>query len=286
VTPATISEADRAKLLAKYQRLSEGIVGAHVEAPAAGGSSSLASTFQTVPPDDGSEVTYERCPRKVGWRMREVDTGEVFPARCGANSCVWCLPINARERGWAIAYAAPERAMLLTLVGDDWQTIRARMKRLRYDLVEELGRVEWVWHVEPNPAGTGHHVHAWQHGDFLDQSKLSRMAARRGMGEVVRISRVRAAVGSGASMAYGMKLAGLDYGMKEAIALGDQARRYLDANGQRLHHQSRGYWRHPNGEPIKGAKPAVAAARAARRRGDAGHWVLEREPEDGPDELA
>lgn len=281
MTATTISDAERQRLLAKYQRLSQGLSGRSVAGVAEGGPSSLAPSFQTVPTAEAPDEDLDRCPRKRGWRMREVDTGETFPARCGANSCVWCLPINARERGWAIAYARPERAILLTQVGDEWQTVRARMKRLRHELVRELGEVEWVWHVEPNPAGTGHHVHAWQHGDFLDQAALSRMAARRGMGEVVRINRVRAVTGSHASMAYGMKLAGLDYGMKSTRELGEQADGYLRANGQRLHHHSRSYWRHPNGEPIAGVKPAVSAARAARRRGDAGHWVLEREPEQG-----
>jgi hypothetical protein len=210
--------------------------------------------------------------------MRNLDTGETFPARCSANSCAWCLPLNARERGWAIAYAAPERAILLTQVGDDWQTVRARMKRFRYQAVRQLGQLEWVWHVEPNPRGTGHHVHAWQHGDFLQQRELSKLARREGMGEVVRISRVRSFVGNGAKLAYGMKLAGLDYGMKDAYELGEQAARYLEVNGTRLHHQSRNYWRHPDGERIAGAKLAVKAARAARGRTDGGDWVLEREP--------
>jgi hypothetical protein len=243
-----------------------------------GAPSSLAPYLQSFPPELDPSADLDRCPRKVGWRMRNTDTGEVFPARCSANRCAYCLPLNARERGWAIAYAKPERAILLTQVGEDWQTVRMRMGRLRYDLTQKLGRVEWVWHVEPNPRGTGHHVHAWQHGDFLDQAQLSKMARRRGLGEVVRINRVRSLGGANATLAYGMKLAGLDYGMKGATALGEQAATYLEANGKRLHHQSRTYWRHPSGEPIKGAKDAVKAARAARGRSDEGNWVIEREP--------
>jgi hypothetical protein len=246
--------------------------------PPEAATTSLAPSLQSFPTPVGLDDELTRCPRKRGWRMRNVDTGETFPARCGANSCSWCLPLNARERGWAIAYAVPERSVLLTQVGDSWQTVRMRMGRLRHELEKELGHVEWVWHVEPNPRGTGHHVHAWQHGDFLPQRDLSRMARRRGMGEVVRISRVRSPLGLGGSLSYGMKLAGLDYGMKTVSGLGEQAAIYLEANGKRLHHHSRGFWRHPTGEQIKGVKNAVKAAREARRHGDAGQWVIEREP--------
>lgn len=226
---------------------------------------------QTVPPPSG----LERCPRKIGWRLRNLVTGEVVPARCESNRCAYCLPRNARRRGLAIGYACPERAITLTQVGDDPDVVRARMKRVRYDLVQAVGRFEWVWHVEPNPRGTGHHVHAWQHGDFVPQKTLSAIAQRRGMGEVAWIERVRA---SSAAGGYGMKLAGIDYGMKAVTAeLDEAATVYLQANKGRLHHQSRGYWRHPNGESIEGVKAAVRAAEAAVGRPRPDEWVMERE---------
>ena len=168
-----------------------------VEPLAEGLDSSLASYSITVP----SEVE-GKCPRKLNYQWHNIVTGEIRPARCRANWCGFCGPVNARLIGGAIALARPERMVLLTQVGNDFQTVRARLKRLAYDLRQTGAEVEWSWHVEPNPKGTGHHVHAWQRGDFIPQSHLSRLADKRGMGPVVRIRKWET---RGSSVGYGVK---------------------------------------------------------------------------------
>jgi hypothetical protein len=172
----------------------------------------------------------------------------VRPVPCGRLTCPVCLRIAAWRRSLASKYSDPEHFITLTLAGDDWQTVRSRMKRLRHELVQELGEVEWVWTVEQNPRQTGHHVHAWQRGDFLPQAELSKMARRRGMGERVDIRRWRRG--------------GERYGLKEAYAVkqASEAAHFLAMNGRRLTHQSRGYF----GAPVREAeREAVRRERGA-----------------------
>lgn len=166
-----------------------------------------------------------------------LDTGEVVPARCSRLRCAYCLRVNAKRRALAIALARPERAILLTQVGNDWQTIRDRMRKLRYELAAEAGDFQWVLHVETNPKGTGHHVHAWEHGAFIPQKLLASKAKRRGLGGVAFINRVRSSAGASQ---YGLK--GITYGLK-GVEAQDEGDQYLQDNGWRLTHQSRRFFR-------------------------------------------
>ncbi len=195
-----------------------------------------------------------------------METGQVLPARCGSNACGYCLRLNAVRRAAAVAHSAPERALLLTQAGEDWQTVRRRMNRVvEYLRRDEIDPGEMVWHVEPNPAGTGHHVHAWQHGPYIPQAALSRAAERAGMGEFARISRVRSEMGAGA---YGLKgVIAAGYGLK---GIAESSETYLRENGGRLTHHSRGYFRDGRGGPVLAVREAERAAYGGR----AGSWRL------------
>ncbi len=142
------------------------------------------------------------------------------------------------------------------------------MNRVRHDLAAEVGPMEWAWHVEPNPAGTGHHVHAWQHGPYVPQRLLSSVAVRRGLGAFARVNRVRSVAGAST---YGLK--GLGYGLK-GLEAADAGAAYLAENGGRLTHQSRGYFRAADGRSV----PVRVAERLATGNGEreAGTWVFMR----------
>lgn len=199
--------------------------------------------------------------------LLNLETGETRPTRCGRLGCDFCVRANARRRAGAIKHAAPQRAILLTQVGDDWDTVRARVNRIRYDIAAAVGPFEWVWHVEPNPAGTGHHVHAWQHGNFVPQVTLASVARRRGCGGVVFVNRIRSTAGAAT---YGLK--GMGYGLKGVDQ--DAPDLYLSTNGKRLTHQSRGFFR----DGASGEKLAVRAAEraAVKTWGGGAEWVLVR----------
>jgi hypothetical protein len=227
-------------------------------------------------PDDA----IRRCPNKQGFVLVNDYTGVVVPARCGGNRCPFCVRVNAHLVGKAISLANPERAMLLTSAGPDWQTIRRRVNRLNEYLRRE-GHTKSLlaYHVEPNPSGSGdHHVHAWQHGEYIPIRRLSHLAEKANLGQVARINAMKQTVGAGSQVTYGLKgISGVAYGLKlvEAQAEADT---YLTANGNRLVHAQRGFWRDEGGNRLTGIRPAMrAAGRAGREDEREGTWVLMRE---------
>ena len=218
-------------------------------------------------PEPDENPIGEGCPNTRGMMFVNDATGVMIPARCRRNACGYCIHGNARQRARAIAHSKPERAILLTQAGDDWQTARARMKDLKYDLQRQLASAfEWVYHVEPNPRGTGHHVHAWQRGTFIPQTVLSDLADSAGFGPFARISKIRSVADASN---YGLK--GLGYGLK-GIREVESRSAYLIANGKRLTHQSRGFFLDSDGIPAPVRDSERAAASTGRE--DIGTWHL------------
>jgi hypothetical protein len=193
--------------------------------------------------------------------FKSVSSGRIVPMSCKSNACAFCGPRKAGSIARAIALAEPERAIRLSLVPSEWAPARRAVNRL-LEYVREAGySIEMAWHLEPNPKGTGAHAHCWQHGDFIPQRQLQELSHRAGLG-IPYIERVRSQTGRGAAVGYGLK--GMGYGMKAA----DQAA-YLDLNGGRLVHATRGFWRDGKG----GSTLTLGAARrVVRNEGDPGPW--------------
>jgi hypothetical protein len=204
-----------------------------ISEPEADGLSSLASYRKSL---GGSKR--RRCAAKKNFWLVNGVTGEICPLGCGRMTCGDCVGWLAARTAGAVGLSEPERFGRLSLVGDDWSTVRARMGRLRYDLRKALGKpFEWAWNVERNPKGTGHHVHFLTHGCYVPQRLLCRLADYNGMGHNTDIRQWRAQ--SSLAEAYGLK--GLLYPMKSAqgVELPD----FLELNGKRLIHASRGFFR-------------------------------------------
>jgi hypothetical protein len=127
--------------------------------------------------------------------------------------------------------------------------------------------------VEHNPRGTGHHVHCWQRGSYVPQVALSRMATTEGMGPVVDIRAWRQS--EVPSTAYGLKA--ITYSFKEADGQ-VSAPRFLEMNGQRLSHQSRGWWtaggaRDQEREAVRDLLGSAADDWTVVKAGNAGAWL-------------
>ncbi len=237
--------------------------------------SSLALYRESFPDQEASE-RLTHCPRKVGYVLVNRALGLTTPARCKANSCLYCGPVNAHLVAGALAAVRPQRMVRFSLVGNEWSTSRYRINKVT-DLLRREG-YQWnlAYHVEPNPAGTGRHAHGYQYGSFVPQALLQNVCERAGMGypDIRKWEPPRQDPGK--PVGYGLKLAGIDYGLKMADTE-ENLRTYLDCNGDRLVHATRGYWRDAEGKALAGVREAMTAF--ARSKGNderIGTWELVR----------
>lgn len=196
-----------------------------------------------------------RCLRRDYRVIVERPDGSRVLDRCRALTCPSCIHIEIYRVARAIALARPNRRFLLTLVGDSWQTIRRRVNRIREYLADEGVCFEWAWHVEWNPGGTGHHVHAWVRSAVPVSERLLRAAARRAGIGMAWVSPVPWPMGFNAGLlegvarsAYGMKLAHEGDPWSESLSVVQE--RFLDINGGRLVHASRNFWVDADGTPV------------------------------------
>lgn len=199
-------------------------------------SSSLASTYQTV-----TELPTVTCIQAEPRYIIDLRTRQVYPARCRRNRCAHCLPINARRRALAMSASRPTRMIRLSLVADrgdpdPLDTARTRVKRVRQAL-KRLGvpSGQWSWTLEVNPAGTGYHAHAVQHGSYIPQAALQEACERAGAGipyiNVIKSNASRTA-------RYGLKAFGAaGYGLK-TYRQSTHAEEALTLNHGRLEHHT------------------------------------------------
>jgi hypothetical protein len=195
-----------------------------------------------------------------------VNTGLVLPARCARLSCGACIPNRAVRAAFAVALARPELFLTLTLVGDDWTTVHRRLRRWRQDLCRSH-RFEQVAFIQPNPGGTGTHAHLLTWGSSLTETAVAVAAERAGMGSRVEVSRVRDVHAVSRYGLHPLLKAPAPDNSPHAESLA-----YLDANGGRLLHASRRFWRDEQGHQIVGG--LRAASSAAMAASGLGPWRL------------
>lgn len=138
----------------------------------------------------------------------------------------------ARRRARVLAWANPTRFVTLTQAPEEWQALRAKVRKLALTLRTEGYRTEWAWTVERGAKTGMKHVHALQHGDFIPQRRL-----QSAWGRIVHIERIRGAAGAATyALKEAQRVAG--YSVKGAGAdLGE----HLHLNGGRAYHLSRRY---------------------------------------------
>lgn len=202
--------------------------------------SSLASTDQMV-----TGKRPESCPNGSDRVIVELHSGQVFPDRCRASRCAFCLPLNARRRSLAITLAAPVRMIRLSLAADrddesPCRTALIRIKRIRQALKRmAIDPGEWCYTMERNPAETGYHAHCLQTGSYIPQDALQTACKRAKAG----IPYINAIKRKGVwTSRYGLKGFGADgYGLK-AFRPDGEATEALRINNGRLEHHTRGFY--------------------------------------------
>lgn len=204
---------------------------------------------------------------------------KVWVLRCKRNTCLHCLPINARRRALGVGWMEPYRMVRFSLLAgsdaaDPMDVARTRMKRLRQALRRAgVPMGEWSWTLEKNPKETGYHAHAVQHGPYIPQAQLAAACEKAGAG-YPSIEKIK---GSRAGLArYGMKAFGAaGYGMK-TFAKADEAEEALFINHGRLEHHTREFFQLDG----KRAKVRVVEKKAIESlfpRDDRGYVVCNRE---------
>ena len=186
-----------------------------------------------------------KCPRASDRVIIELHSGQVYPDRCRALRCRFCLPLQARRRCLAITLAQPTRMITMTLAADEIDQSPCATARTRIGLMSRnLKRMgyqpgEWTWTIEQNPNETGFHAHMLQRGPSIPQRKLQE-ASKRASGGIVWIKRIERK-GIWTSR-YGLKGFGADgYGLKGFSPNGN-ADHALKINNFHLEHHSRGFF--------------------------------------------
>jgi len=211
---------------------------------------------------------WPRCPRSK-LELIDPSTGKRAPVRCGSLRCYACLVPVALNYASALGLARPSQKLRLTWVGRTHQEIRQRVRKFHRLLRRQGRQVEHAYSVEPNPRGTGNHIHGWTWGSPITLEELQDAATGAGMGAEVWIGPAHVLPTTPPMIKYGLKSV-LDYppGVTE---MWPEAREFLELNGGRLLHATRGFWRDgETEEPIPGVRPAIAVAR--QRAGVAGKY--------------
>ena len=129
-----------------------------------------------------------------------------------------------------VSLASPD--YLITVSGfsgeqaKDMKTRRQLLKALR----TEVGEVFLLSAFEPNPAGTGYHLHAWGYGDPLEDWQVTSAAEQVGLGTITDLKPVTF---NGS----------FDYIVKNATWNQASLAEHIRLNGKELM-QGRGFWRH------------------------------------------
>lgn len=195
------------------------------------------------------------CPRFVGSGAEVVNlfTGELTPKSCYRLVCPVCVVIRAQRVGRAIGMARPTHATALTLLGRNWDSARCHLQSFFRVARRSEPQLQYAYHMEVAEGATEVHAHVWLHsisgGDvWLDVAK-----ATAGIGDFGELQGIHAPMGLP-----------LTYGMKEVVEGDVRARRFLELNGHRLVHASRGFWRDHRGLPVGGQKSAETLASRTR----------------------
>jgi hypothetical protein len=153
--------------------------------------------------ETGDESDRYDCRAIYSNMEMEAEDGEIAAFRCNSWDCYCCahrMRMNLIEELDRLIEERPELRRLLTLTLDpenapadqeaQHRYLTERFNALRTELSDRYGDLSYVW-VREEGESDNPHLHLLV-DRYLDQSELSEMAARVGLGEVVDIRRVNA----------------------------------------------------------------------------------------------
>lgn len=181
------------------------------------------------------------CPKRPYVVVADDDPDLRYPASCDAYGCKVCGPRKAVEGAavmtWAIRHADRSRLVTLTLAPENWQTRRQKVRDLGRSLRARGYQWEVAWTTEPNPKGTGVHIHGIQHG----ASKVPQAELQDTWGSIVDIRAIRQDKAKAVRYLTKEALRVTGYVVKNGTARHSDLEGHLDLNGGRAAHWSRGF---------------------------------------------
>ena len=217
---------------------------------------------------------YLECSSPKAKKIIDMETGEVIsspylrydpvtrswiPTRCTRNTCVDCSIMNARRVARAIWLSRPTYVLCLTQVGSTKAEVDRRLTRFFAHLRKAVPTLKHCWAVEPNPEGTGNHLHGYLHTGTVDlpipEEAVEEACNRAGIGSRYYLKRVP----KGASVSY------FAYPLK-ALLHPAFRQGFLALNGtskqQKIVHSSQtGFWRDgETGETLRHRSDAESLA--------------------------
>ena len=193
---------------------------------------------------NGPEIAVERplvpCPKRPLWVVCDQDPSVRYAASCDAYRCSVCGPRKALQAAslgaYGIRHADRGRFVTLTQAPEDWQQRRQKMRDLRRLLARRGFQWECAWATEKGSRTGMVHVHGLQHGSYVPQRVLQEVWVAR-----VDIRKVQTGGVARYVTKEALKVAGYTVKAGTASTTVDGMHDFLDLNGGRPMHWTRGY---------------------------------------------
>lgn len=211
---------------------------------------------------------WHRCPHRPTGMVVNRATGVLATPQCRRLRCPSCIVPRAIQVGQAIALANPNLWITLTEVGETWPEVQHGMKMFKQRLRRLGVDGHFAYNLEPSRDGSSH-AHLWWRGEAVDRPTIKTAAASGKFGTYSEIG-----TAFPAARAYSRPI--IEYGLKNILKgrppapteLWPAAQDYLDRNGGRLVHSTRGFWLDHDGLP----STLTAATRSAPA--NPGPWLF------------
>jgi hypothetical protein len=195
-------------------------------------------------------------------------TGVLVTPQCRRLRCPSCVVPRAIGVGQALALAQPNLWITLTEMGATWPEVQHGMKMFKQRLRRMGVTGDFAYNVERSDDGSNH-AHLWWRGDEVTRTAIQVAAASGRFGQYAEV---------GTAFPAGTYYARptIEYGLKDILhgrpaaptELWPSALDYLDRNGGRLVHSTRGFWLDSSGN-----RTTLAEATRAAHGTDAGAWL-------------
>jgi hypothetical protein len=205
-------------------------------------------------------------------------TGVLVTPQCGRLRCPSCIVPRAIGVGQALALAKPNLWITLTDIGSTWPEVQHGMKMFKQRLRRMKVSGHFAFHIEPSDGGRNNHAHLWWRGEEVARAAIQLAAESGRFGRYAEVGTAFPASTYCArpTIEYGLKTILLDR-PAEPTELWPSALDYLERNGGRLVHNTRGFWLDGAGDPTTQTE-AIRAAHGT----DPGAWLFVGAASPGP----